>query len=181
MPRQLFKRLLPHPDHVRNHRHLRHFGTLLHDPNLWHLNRRSLCGAVAVGVFWAMIPLPLQMVAAGFFAIWLRVNLPLSVALVWLTNPLTIPPVFYFNYRIGAWLLGETHASTFEWSPAGMVHELAEIGAPLYLGSLVVAIFSSALGYLAVAGFWRWYIWRHLQKRARRQRPPTDASRQGSV
>ncbi|MEW8398672.1 MAG: DUF2062 domain-containing protein, partial [Candidatus Thiodiazotropha sp.] len=65
MPKRLIKSLLPHHEEVRNHKHLKLFGSLMHDPNLWHLNRHSVSGAFAVGIFMAFIPLPLQMVFAA--------------------------------------------------------------------------------------------------------------------
>ncbi|MBA1330154.1 ATP-binding protein, partial [Candidatus Endoriftia persephone str. Guaymas] len=94
MPKHLIKRLTPDHEMIRNHRHLQCFGKLLHDANLWHLNRRSAAGAFAVGLFMAFIPVPFQMILAAGAAILFRVNLPLSVALVWVTNPITIPPIF---------------------------------------------------------------------------------------
>jgi uncharacterized protein len=77
MPKRLIKRLLPDYDVLRNHKHLQLFGTLLHDANLWHLNRHSASGAFAVGLFMAFIPLPFQMIFAAGAAILFRVNLPL--------------------------------------------------------------------------------------------------------
>ena len=103
------------PDHekLRAHPHLNKiFGKLLHDPNLLHLNRRSVSGAFFVGLFMAFVPLPTQMIFAAGVAIWLRVNLPISVGLVWITNPITIPPMFYFAYKVGAWILNEP---VMEW------------------------------------------------------------------
>jgi uncharacterized protein (DUF2062 family) len=88
MPRHLIKRYTPDPAVLKEHKHLRHLGSLLHDENLWHLNRRSVSGGVAAGLFWAMIPMPMQMLAAAFSAVVLRINLPISVALG--PRPLTV-------------------------------------------------------------------------------------------
>ncbi|MFP3345629.1 DUF2062 domain-containing protein, partial [Halomonas sp. SIMBA_159] len=62
-------------------------------------------GAFAVGLFFAWMPIPFQMVASAAVAIPMRVNLPLSVSLVWLTNPLTMPVLFYLSYLVGCVVL----------------------------------------------------------------------------
>src|SRR3546814_2139222 len=105
MPRRLFKRYMPDPASIREHKSLRFLGSLLHDPNLWHLNRHSVARAMAVGLFAAFLPIPLQMLLAAALAITVRGNLPIAVSLVWLTNPLTIPAVFFCSYQSCACLL----------------------------------------------------------------------------
>lgn len=156
MPRRIIKRYLPDHGTFRDHPHLRRFGARLHDGNLWHLNRRSVSGAVAVGIFWAFVPIPFQMIAAAACAIWLRVNLPISAALVWLSNPLTMPPLWYATYQAGAWLLDlppqDLH---FELSPGMLLALLNDIWQPLYLGSLVVGTVSALLGLVLVRLAWR--------------------------
>jgi len=78
MPKKFIKRYLPDHEKIRNHKSLNKiFGTLLHDPNLLHLNRRSVSGAMAVGLFLAFVPLPIQMGLAAGIAILIRVNLPI--------------------------------------------------------------------------------------------------------
>src|SRR3990170_6990731 len=103
--RSFFKRYLPEHHKIREHQYIRHFGSLLHDPNIWPLTRRSSAGGVAAGLFCAFIPLPIHMIVAAAVAILFRVNLPLAVVLTWITNPLTFAPVFYFAYQVGSWLL----------------------------------------------------------------------------
>lgn len=173
MPRHLIKRFLPDHREIRKHRHLQVFGTLLHDPNLWHLNRRSVSGAFAVGLFWAVIPMPLQMLAAAAFAILLRVNLPISVALVWITNPITMPPVFYCCYVVGTWILGKpTLDGQFHLSVTWIRDSIGQIWEPLYLGSVVVGLILAVLGYAGMRAFWRW----HVIHRYRTRHTPKAAS-----
>ena len=74
MAKKLIRRYLPDPHKIRDHKHLRLFGTLLHDPNLWHLNRRSVSGAFAVGLFMAFVPMPFQMIPAAALAILLSTS-----------------------------------------------------------------------------------------------------------
>ncbi len=87
MPRRLFKRYMPDPTSIREHKSLRFLGTLLHDPNLWHLNRHSVARAMAVGLFAAFLPIPMQMLVAAVLAIIVRGNMPIAVSLVVADQP----------------------------------------------------------------------------------------------
>jgi uncharacterized protein (DUF2062 family) len=170
MLKKSIKRIMPDHQMIRNHKHLRIFGALLHDPNLWHLNRRSVAGAFAVGLFMAFVPVPFQMVLAAAAAIVVRVNLPLSVVLVWITNPLTMAPMFYGTYKLGAWLLNRTphhfeFQLTFEW----LGHELGSIWQPFLLGCFVAGLASAILGYTVIRLLWRWHIVRAYQERRRKR------------
>lgn len=166
MPKKIIKRFMPDHHKVREHKHLQIFGTLLHDPNLFHLNRRSVSGAFAVGLFMAFVPVPLQMVFAAGAAILVRVNLPVSVALVWITNPITIPPMFYSAYKIGAWLLQvPPRPFHIELSLEWLMTELTVIWQPFLLGCFVSGVFSAAVGYAVIRGLWRLHIISYIKKR----------------
>ena len=62
MPKKFLRKFLPDPHTIRDHKSLQLFGKLLHDPNLWHLNRRSVSLAFANGMFFMWVPLPFQMI-----------------------------------------------------------------------------------------------------------------------
>lgn len=171
MAKKLIKKWFPNHERIRHHQHLQFLGDRLHDPNLWHLNRRSVAGAFAVGLFCAMLPIPFQMVVAAVLAVLVRVNLPISVMLVWITNPLTMGPIFYFAYRVGLVLLDYPaitvdHATSFEW----LTTHWEEIWAPLLLGSVLIGAVLSAAGYIGMRLFWRWHVLQRWQERRRRRR-----------
>jgi len=169
MPKDFIKRYLPSPEKIRDIKALQFLGDILHQPNLWHINRHSIARAFLIGVFWCFIPIPFQMVAAALFAIWFNGNLPLSVALVWITNPLTMPPIFYFNYRVGAWILHRpTLPFDFELSWQWISHRLVEVGVPLYLGSVVCGLVFGALLFFLIHILWRRKVrrdWAHRRQR----------------
>lgn len=172
MPKKFIKRFLPNHDTVKNHKHLQIFGTFLHSPNLWHLNRRSVAGAFANGLFMAFVPVPFQMVLAAGGAILFHVNLPLSIALVWITNPLTMPPMFYGTYRLGNWLMGrEGGEFNFELSMDWLMTGLSHVWEPFLLGCLVSGIIASGLGYLAIRLYWRHHVVKEWRKRKHRALP----------
>ncbi len=173
MPRRFIKRFLPHPDRIKGSKSLRFLGTLIHDPNLWHLNRHSVSRAMAIGLFWAMIPMPLQMLAAAVVAIPARANLPISVGLVWLTNPITMPPVFYCSYKFGTWMTGTPALQMPDRITLGWIGQVLQSHwQPLYLGSLVLGLLLAGLAYLITNSYWHWWVrhnWRKRQERRRKR------------
>lgn len=171
MPKKWIKRWMPDHEKIRKHPHLNKvFGTLLHDPNLLHLNRRSVAGAFVVGLFMAFVPLPSQMIMAAAAAILLRVNLPISVGLVWLTNPVTMPPVYYFCYKVGTWILNSPqHEFTFELSWQWLGSELGHIWQPFLLGCLICGVISAVIGGLAMRLLWRWHVVKQWEARKQKR------------
>ncbi len=170
MPKKIIRKFLPDPHSIRDNHSLKIFGNLLHEPNLWHLNRKSVSAAFAVGLFFAWMPVPFQMALAAGMAILVRSNLPISVALVWISNPFTMPPLFYFAYRLGAWMLGTPEMDfsfelSFDWLMTGML----AIWQPFLIGCFTLAVLSSSLGFIGMRLAWRLSIVRYLRKKSERK------------
>jgi uncharacterized protein len=181
MPRKYFRRYLPDPQTIANHRWLGRFGTLLHHPGLWSLNRHSVAGGVAIGMFAGLVPGPLQMLTAALLAIPLKKNLPVALACTLYTNPFTIVPLYLFALWIGTLITGAAGtelapapdfsiAHMWQWFGA-MVDWAAGMGKPLIIGLLALALGLAGLGWVAVQVAWRaWVIHAWRQRKARRQR-----------
>ncbi len=140
------------------------FGKRIHDANLWHLNRRSAAGAVAVGFFVAYMPPVAHMLASAALAIALRVNLPLTLAAVWVNNPLTLAPISYSGYAVGSLMMG-VRPKGFDLDFWIDPHNWLGVLTPFLIGSLVCAVVFAALGYFGVQALWRWNLRREIARR----------------
>jgi len=175
--RKHLHRFLPNHETIRNHRCLAPFaGTLLH-PRLWHLNRHSAAGAVAIGLFCGLIPGPLQMLGAAIGCLIFRVNLPLALVSTLYTNPFTIIPLYLAAFGIGQFVLGNGYGD-FVTPPDFSLQDLGGwiqamsawtygLGKPLLVGLILLASSLAAIGYLVVKGAWRWYLVRAWSRRKR--------------
>jgi len=171
MPRKLFKRFLPSHDSVKANRHVLRLGPWIKYPNLWHLNRRSVAGAMAAGLFAGLIPgsNPVQFTAAALLAIAGRVNLPVAMLVTLYSNPFTIVPLYYCAFKLGQLVLlqGEDTLPSFalglegkgfsEWIPAAL-HWIATVGKPLVVGLPLLALLLALIGYCAVDWAWQLYV-----------------------
>ncbi len=166
-PRKLYKRYVPQRQHFHNHQSLKILGEWLHDPNLWHLNRRSAANAIAVGFFLAFVPIPGQVILAALCAILAHINLPLTVTAVFLTNPITMGPMFLLAYKVGAVILDiPAEVLHFELSFHWLSETLVHIWKPLLTGCFVLGVFSAAIGNLLIRLLWRLHLVRRWKKRA---------------
>lgn len=175
MPRKFFRKYLPSHESVRNHRHIAKFGSFLKHPNLWHLNRHSVAGGVAVGMFSGLVPGPFQMLVAALLAVPLRVNLPVALVTTFYTNPFTIGPLYVLAYLIGRLIIGGNSQAfhtppQIEWSQLGASLDAflgwaLSLGTPLAVGLLALALILAALGYVCVQLGWRAYVTRAWRKR----------------
>lgn len=166
MPRKLLQKYFPDHKEIKENKYLKIFGTLLHNPNLWHFSRNSIAKAFAIGLFCAWMPVPFQMVIAAGGAILFGANLPVSIALVWLTNPVTMAPMFYAAYKLGAWILdvGEVPFEmelTMDW----LINGTLLIWKPFLLGCFSMAIINATLGFIGIQIFWRWAVLRRWKRR----------------
>jgi len=179
MPRKLFRKYLPSAASVRENRWVAMFGRLLHHPNLWHLNRDSVAGAVAIGLFAGLVPGPLQMLTALLLAIPLRRNLPVALLMTLYTNPFTIVPLYLLAYAYGSLLLGlnqsqpQVEPFAMDWSHifdsmGRLLDWTFALGKPLFIGLVALGLTLALAGYVAVRLAWRIYVvhaWRARQRR----------------
>jgi uncharacterized protein len=179
MPRKLFRKYLPSAESIRANRWVAMFGRLLHHPNLWHLNRDSVAGAVAIGLFSGLVPGPLQMLTALILAIPLRRNLPVALLMTLYTNPFTIVPLYLLAYAYGSLLLGLNHPQPaiahFEMDWGNLFDSLGRLldwtmalGKPLFVGLVALGLTLAFVGYWVVQLGWRAYVivaWRARQRR----------------
>lgn len=174
--RKIFRKFLPTHETIQGNRWLRPFANSLLHPRLWHLNRHSVAGAVAAGLFCGLIPGPIQMLSAAAVCVVFRVNLPLALVTTLYSNPLTIVPLYFLAYVLGAVAMG-TDVSGFVHPPPLAGLSLAEwslalgdwamgLGKPLAVGLLLLGTLLAVAGYFVVRAAYRMWLIRAWRARA---------------
>lgn len=164
-----YRKYLPTREQLRNTRSLQFLGHMIFEPNLWHFNRHSVSYAVLIGTFCCFLPMPFQMIPCVFLVIWVRCNIPLAIAIVWISNPITMPAMMYFSYKLGSLILGQPATFTeLEISAQWLAEQLALVWQPLLLGCIVSGASLGLIGFTLVRLYWRWKVKRDWNKRKRR-------------
>lgn len=119
----------------------------------------SIALGVALGMFVALTPtVGLQMLIILVIGTLIKANRIIGVLLVWISNPITMGPMYYSYYWLGGKILGvelwtfNTFTSKYntvmevgrDSGIFGVIKQLSvEIGPSLFLGSLIVATICS--------------------------------------
>jgi hypothetical protein len=132
------------------------FRHMLHDHRLWGIRRKTVVPAFSLGLFVACLPFPGHFVSAALAALALRINIPVASVTTLVVNPLTVGPLFYFEYQLGALLLSiESGPPQFELSIAWVTHTFVSIWQPMLLGSILVSSAIAFVGFFVLDALWR--------------------------
>lgn len=128
---------------------LKKFKTILRALLLSNATPREVSEGFAIGTFIAFTPtLGFHTWIALGLATLLKKNKIATLIGAYLTNPITVIPVFYFNFRLGEYLIGRDQAMAFNHE---ILLNIAQLGSniliPLWIGSLAVAIPTTVVSY----------------------------------
>jgi len=119
---------------------------------------------LAAGIFCGCFPFfGLQTLLGVALASLVRGNHLLAAAGTWISNPFTYVPLYWFNYRLGCWLLGPGQG----WQGAEALRADAftslgwSVASRLLLGSSLVGV------VCAVSGGWLYWWWLEREQRQR--------------
>jgi uncharacterized protein len=171
---------VPTRDDLMGSRWLRPFAAHLASPLIWRFNRRGVARGAALGLFSGFAIPVAQTPFAALFAVGTRANLPVAALSTFVTNPLTVPFIYYLAYLTGRMVLQLKSQSILAVSPDANAVEKAlnwvvMLAGPTYVGLLIFAATSALLGYFAVHLGWRIWVgqrWRRRQRRRAASRSP---------
>jgi len=126
-------------------------------------NRTMISRGVFIGLFIAFIPMPMQMAAVLLFVPFIKFNVPIGLAMCWISNPITMPPMYYLEYLTGSFLLG-IKPEPVEMTLAWFSNNIDNIFIPLYFGTALFSIIGSISGYLLVNYLWKISVERDKKK-----------------
>jgi uncharacterized protein (DUF2062 family) len=151
--------LAPSREQLEANPWLRRLAPYLADPKLWCWSRRGVAMGVAIGLFIGFLIPIAQILLAAAAAVVLRANVPIAAAGTLVTNPLTVPAIYYGAYQLGAWATGMSATAAVSWAdPVSVLESLGSIGLPLFTGLAITASFSAVASYLLISRAWIWHV-----------------------
>lgn len=132
------------------------FGDRILSKELWRPTRESLARAWLVGFPITIIPfLPLQSVISCFAALFVRGNIPLCIALQFLSTPLTAPVHLPACYFVGEVVRGVSPRAAWDQVAHTPKHLFTgDAAISLYLGAVVLGVLIGVGGYAVVHHTW---------------------------
>ena len=118
------------------------------------INRKSVSRAIFWGIFIAFIPMPFQMLAILAFTPFIKFNVPIAISMVWLSNPITMPFMYYIEYQTGSFLLGNPPLPDIQLSIEWFKSHWDCIILPLYVGTIPYSMLISTLAYISINWCW---------------------------
>lgn len=118
------------------------------------VNRKSISRGVLIGLFWGFIPMPMQMLAVLSMTPFIKFNIPIAISMVWLSNPITMPFMYYMEYQTGNLLLGEVGIENINLTLDWFSQNWNKIIIPLYVGTIPYSIGFSTIIYFLINKVW---------------------------
>lgn len=166
-----FYRRFRHPRVLKKSRLMSWFSRHFLDKTVWKPTRHTFAGGLAVGLFVMMLVIPGQMPLAVFIAALLRLNIPIAIVACWITNPVTMAPVAWWEIEFGNWFLRATglgNPPPLGWEELKNMIELISSWstfwdffaklkpwvASLYLGGVMLGAILAPVGYVLSYLLW---------------------------
>jgi uncharacterized protein (DUF2062 family) len=119
-----------------------------------YVNRHMITRGVFIGLFWGFIPMPMQMLAVMAMMPFIRFNVPIAISMVWLSNPFTMPFMYYMEYLTGNFILGREGLADIDLTVKWFTENFDDILIPLYVGTAFYSIVVSGIIYFTLNRLW---------------------------
>jgi len=158
--KETLKRLSPKQEEVN----LGWLNKHLHDPSLWKWNKHTISKAFAIGLFCAFLPLPLHTLLAAVLAVVFSANILLSMTLVWVNNPITMVPIYYYIYKLGSYIIGIEMDPNFEFTLDYFMGTFSSALSAIWVGGFIVSIITAIIGYTSIIAIYKYRAYQRVKR-----------------
>ncbi len=131
---------------------------------------KKIAWGMALGVFIGVTPtIPFHMISALALAHLFRISRVAAVMGCWVANPITIPPIYYFSFKLGQWLLYPSETMNLPQTAdlGELLHLGWQVNLALQTGGLIIALPPAVAAYYVTL----WAVRRY------RSRKPSQTNR----
>ncbi|MDB4849801.1 DUF2062 domain-containing protein [bacterium] len=136
----------------------------LTDPDLWKWNKKTIAKAFAIGLFCAFLPIPGHTLMGAVLAIMFSANILLSMLIVWVNNPITMVPIYYFTYKLGASIMGIEMDPNFEFSFAYLADNFGSATLAMWVGGIITSVITAIIGYFTIKTIYKYKAIKRIKR-----------------
>jgi hypothetical protein len=154
------KKYSPKPDSID----LGWFNKYLKGPEIWKWNKKTISRAFAIGLFFAFLPLPMHTLLVAIFAVVFSANILLSILVVWINNPITMVPFYFFTYKLGALIMGIEMDPEFQFTLSYLMENFGNATVAFWIGGLITSIITSLIGYFSIILIYKYKAYKRVKR-----------------
>mgnify|MGYP003315079681 FL=1 len=100
---------------------------------------------------------------AGILAIAFSANILLAMFLVWINNPITMVPIYFFEYKLGSSIIGIEMDPNINFSLNYFIDNLATATFAIWAGGIIVSSLIGIIGYACIISIYKYKALKRLK------------------
>jgi uncharacterized protein (DUF2062 family) len=100
----------------------------------------------------------------AIFAVVFSANILLSILVVWINNPITMVPFYFFTYKLGASIMGIEMDPEFEFTFSYIMQNFGNATLAFWVGGLITSTITAVAGYYSIIAIYKYKAFKRVRR-----------------
>ena len=86
------------------------------------------------------------------------------MTLVWVNNPITMVPIYYYIYKLGSYIIGIEMDPNFEFTLDYFMGTFSSALSAIWVGGFIVSIITAIIGYTSIIAIYKYRAYQRVKR-----------------